>query len=251
MGAMCAFTRSDFPVLLIPKIASVFKPLAAAEEFMKALHPEEFLQQLVAVREGFWQAMNAERKSYGAEKPLSSAAILRRLQFGVVMERKAAEVTAPWVGKIPDLDLQQPMSEYVVNELKHASILRKRIGELSGDPDALWNEPLPELKALWDFHAGLDSLCELIASVQFGHEEFFPRTSKSFIERVTPVDPETAAIYRDTLLADEEGHEWIAPEILRRYATDVAAQDKCLTALRQGCELFGRAIESFNRAMPS
>ena len=132
-----------------------------------------------------------------------------------------------------------------------AEFLRKRIGELSGDPDALWNEPLPELKALWDFHAGLDSLCELIASVQFGHEEFFPRTSKSFIDRVTPVDPETAAIYRDTLLADEEGHEWIAPEILRRYATDVAIQDRCLTALRQGCELFGRAIESFNRSMPS
>ena len=51
-------------------------------------------------------------------------------------------------------------------------------------PTRLWNQPLEELKELWDFHAGLGSLCELIASVQFGHEEFFPRTSKSFIERV-------------------------------------------------------------------
>jgi bacterioferritin (cytochrome b1) len=195
--------------------------------------------------------MNAERKSYGAEKPLSPAIVLRRLQFGVVMERKAAEVTAPWVGKIPDLDLQQPMSEYVVNELKHASILRQRITELNGDPDALWNQPLAELKALWDFHASLGSLCELIASVQFGHEEFFPRTSKSFIERVTPVDPQTAAIYRDTLLADEEGHEWIAPEILTRYAKDRATQEKCLAALTKGCELFGKAIQSFNRNMQS
>ena len=195
--------------------------------------------------------MNAERKSYGAEKPLSPAVILRRLQFGVVMERKAAEVTAPWVGKIPDLDLQQPMSEYVVNELKHASILRQRITELDGDPDALWNQPLKELKELWEFHASLGTLCELIASVQFGHEEFFPRTSKSFIERVLPIDPQTASIYRDTLLADEEGHEWIAPEILSRYATDAATQQKCLDALRQGCELFGRAIQSFNRSMPT
>jgi hypothetical protein len=218
---------------------------------MEALTQEEFLERLVAVREEFWKKMNAERKSYGAEKPLSPVIVLRRLQFGVVMERKAAEVTAPWVGKIPDLDLQQPMSEYVVNELKHASILRKRIGELNGDPDALWNTPLPELRELWDFHAKLGSLCELIASVQFGHEEFFPRTSKSFIERVTPVDPQTAAIYRDTLLADEEGHEWIAPEILRRYATDGAMQQKCLAALQQGCELFGRAIQSFNRSMPA
>jgi bacterioferritin (cytochrome b1) len=216
---------------------------------MGALKPEEFLQQLVATREAFWEKMNAERKSYGAEKPLSPAVILRRLQFGVVMERKAAEVTAPWVGKIPDLDLQQPMSEYVVNELKHASILRQRITELDGDPDALWNRPLEELKELWEFHASLGTLCELIASVQFGHEEFFPRTSKSFIERVLPIDPQTASIYRDTLLADEEGHEWIAPEILSRYATDAATQQKCLDALRQGCELFGRAIQSFNRSM--
>ena len=100
--------------------------------------------------------MNAERKSYGAEKPLTPALVLRRLQFGVVMERKAAEVTAPWVSKIPDLDLQRPMSEYVVNELKHAAILRNRIRELDGDPDGLWNHPLDELKQLWDFHASWD-----------------------------------------------------------------------------------------------
>jgi hypothetical protein len=218
---------------------------------MDALKPEEFLRQLIAAREGYWEKLNAERKSYGAEKPLTVAVVLRRLQFGVVMERKAAEVTAPWVSKIPDLDLQQPMSEYVANELKHASILRKRIRELDGDPDALWNNPLAELKQLWDFHASLRSLCELIASVQFGHEEFFPRTSKSFIERVQAMDSATASIYRDTLLADEEGHEWIAPEILRRYATDAETQSRCLDALQKGCELFGRAIQSFNRSMPA
>ena len=218
---------------------------------MEALKAEEFLNRLAECREAYWEKLNAERKSYGAEKPLSPAIVLRRLQFGVVMERKAAEVTARWVGQIPDLDLQQPMSEYVVNELKHTSILRQRIKELNGDPDVLWNEPLPELKELWDFHASLTSLCELIASVQFGHEEFFPRTSKSFIERVAPIDPKTASIYRDTLLADEAGHEWIAPEILSRYATDAATQQKCLEALKKGCELFGRAIQSFNRSMPS
>jgi len=218
---------------------------------MTALGPQEFIQALETTRESFWEKMNAERKSYGAERPLSPAVVLRRLQFGVVMERKAAEVTAPWVSKIPDLELQQHMSEYVVNELKHSAILRKRIAELNGDPDALWNQPLKELKELWDFHASVGSLCELIASVQFGHEEFFPRTSKSFIERVAPIDPQTAAIYRDTLLAEEEGHEWIAPEILRRYANDGAIQEKCLAALKRGCELFGRAIQSFNRSMPA
>ena len=217
---------------------------------MTSLGPQEFIQVLETTRESFWERMNAERKSYGAEKPLSPAVVLRRLQFGVVMERKAAEVTAPWVSKIPDLELQQHMSEYVVNELKHSAILRKRIAELNGDPDALWNQPLKELKELWDFHASVGSLCELIASVQFGHEEFFPRTSKSFIERVTPIDPTTAAIYRDTLLADEAGHEWIAPEILKRYATDAETQQKCVEALKKGCELFGRAIQSFNQSMP-
>lgn len=218
---------------------------------MAALKPDEFINQLAAARETFWEEMNAERKSYGAEKPLTAAVVLRRLQFGVVMERKAAEVTAPWLRCIADIDLQQPMSEYVANELKHAAILRNRIRELDGDPDELWNQPLKELKELWDFHASLGSLCELIASVQFGHEEFFPRTSQSFIERVASIDPQTAAIYRDTLLADEAGHEWIAPEILTRYATDDLLQSRCLEALRKGCELFGKAIQSFNRSMPS
>src|ERR671924_1480303 len=216
---------------------------------MEALAPEEFLKQLSDHREAFWEKMTAERKSYGAEKPLTPQIILRRLQFGVVMERKAAEVSAPWVSRLPELELQHCLSEYVANELKHASILRKRISELHSDPDALWNNPLPELKELWDFHASQGSFCELFASVQYGHEEFFPRTSKSFIERVEPIDPQTAAIYRDTLLADEAGHEWLAPEILRRYATDSATQRRCLEALKRGCEVFWQAIQSFNRCM--
>jgi hypothetical protein len=218
---------------------------------MEALSPENFLKQLSDHREGFWQKMTAERKSYGAEKPLTPQIILRRLQFGVVMERKAGEVSAPWVAHLPELELQHCLSEYVANELKHASILRKRISELNGDPDVLWRNPLAELKELWDFHGSLGSFCELFASVQYGHEEFFPRTSKSFIERVEPIDPQTAAIYRDTLLADEAGHEWLAPEILRRYATDSNLQERCLKALQTGCELFGRAIQSFNQTMPS
>jgi bacterioferritin (cytochrome b1) len=214
---------------------------------MDALSPEKFLQQLSEHREAFWEKMTAERKSYGAEKPLTPAMILRRLQFGVVMERKAAEVSAPWIARLPEVELQHCLSEYVSNELKHASILRKRISELNGDPDALWLNPLDELKELWDFHASLGSFCELFASVQYGHEEFFPRTSKSFIDRIESLDPTTASIYRDTLLADEEGHEWLAPEILRRYATDALTQQRCLEALKKGCELFGEAIQSFNR----
>ena len=47
---------------------------------MDALKPNEFLQQLIATREAFWEKMNAERKSYGAEKPLTPAIVLRRLR---------------------------------------------------------------------------------------------------------------------------------------------------------------------------
>src|SRR5438093_668069 len=111
---------------------------------MEALSPDKFLKQLSDHREAFWEKMTAERKSYGAEKPL---------------------------------------------------------------------------------------------------------TPHAFIERVDSIDPQTAAIYRDTLLADEAGHEWLAPEILRRYATDLVTQQRCLEALKKGCELFGRAIESFNRSL--
>jgi hypothetical protein len=217
---------------------------------MDALAPDDFLRRLAERREAFWERMSAESKSYGAEKPLTRETVLARLQFGVVMERRAAEVTAPWVASVPDLDLQQSLSEYVANELKHAAILRGRIRELGGDPDRLWRQPLKELRELWDYHASLGSLCELLASVQYGHEEFFPRTARSFIRRVEPIDAKTAAIYRDTLLADEEGHEWLAPEALRRYARDGETQRRCSEALERGCELFAAAIRSFNRSFP-
>lgn len=216
---------------------------------MKTLKPDAFLKKLAEQREAIWAKMTAERKSYGAEKPLTQEVVKRRLQFGVVMERRAAEVTARWVPHITDLDIQHALSEYVANELKHAAILRERITELKGDPDTLWKTPLRDLKELWDYHASLGSFCELAASVQYGHEEFFPRTSKSFIQRVEPIDPKTASIYRDRLLPDEEAHEWLAPEVLRRYALDAETQRQCLEALQKGCELFARAIQSFNRTL--
>jgi hypothetical protein len=74
------------------------------------------------------------------------------------------------------------------------------------------------------------------------HEEFFPRTSKSFIQRIESIDFRTASIYRDTLLVEEEAHEWLAPEALRRYALDAETQRRCVEALQKGCELFARAI---------
>ncbi len=216
---------------------------------MEALKPDTFLKKLAEQREATWAKMTAERKSYGAEKPLTQEVVVRRLQFGVVMERQAAVVTARWIPHVPDLDIQHALSEYVANELKHAAILRKRITELKEDPDALWKSPLKDLKELWEYHRSLGSFCELVASVQYGHEEFFPRTSRSFIQRVESIDPKTASIYRDTLLADEEAHEWLGPEALRRYALDAETQKRCMEALQKGCDLFARAIQSFNRTI--
>jgi hypothetical protein len=216
---------------------------------MGALEAEAFLKALAEKREALWAEMNAENKSYGAERPLTPSLVLRRLQFGIVMERRAGEVTARWIPEIPDLDIQHALAEYVANELRHAAILRDRVRELEGDPDVLWASPPEPLVELWRFHESLDSFCELAASVQYGHEEFFPRTSQSFIRRVEPIDPKTAAIYRDTLLAEEESHEWLAPEALRRYARDEGTQKRCMDALERGCRLFARAIETFNRAV--
>jgi hypothetical protein len=217
---------------------------------METLKPDALLKKLADRREAMWAKMSAERKSYGAEKPLTPKVLIRRLQFGVVMERRAGEVTARWIPHVPDLDIQHALADYVANELKHAAILRERIRELNEDPDALWRNPLKDLKELWDYHDSLGSFCELLASVQYGHEEFFPRTSKSFIERVEPLDPKTASIYRDILLAEEEAHEWLAPEALRRYALDAETQRRCVEALQKGCELFAHAIQGFNQATP-
>lgn len=76
------------------------------------------------------------------------------------------------------------------------------------------------------------------------------RISKSFVERVQAFDPETPSIYRDTLLADEEGRDWLSAEILKRYAVDAQSQQICLEALERGCELFARAIQRFNQVVP-
>ena len=62
---------------------------------MEALSPEDFLNRLSGHREAFWEKMTAERRSYGAEQPLTPEIILRRLQLGVVMERKDSRGHTP------------------------------------------------------------------------------------------------------------------------------------------------------------
>ena len=218
---------------------------------MEALKPDEFLQQL-------------SRHSRGVlGKDECRAKELRRGEAVDAGDRAAA--FAVWRGhgaqsrrsdravgeQDPDLDLQQPMSEYVVNELKHTSILRKRISDLNGDPDGLWNSPSGRVKGAVGFSCRLGFVCELIASRAVRPRRVFSADVEVIYRAGRAIDPTTAAIYRDTLLADEAGHEWIAPEILKRYATDAESQEKCLAALKSGCELFGRAIQSFNQSMPA
>jgi len=43
----------------------------------------------------------------------------------------------------------------------------------------------------------------------------------------------------------------LAPEALRRYALDGKTQTRGLEAVENGCELFARAIHSFNQTIAS
>lgn len=210
---------------------------------------EAFLRRLDAERQAIWNegaaASRARREAPGGaprnEEPRPPlAGLVRHLQVSAYMEREAARVARHWLDRVGPARLRDGLARYEEDEQRHADWFARRAEELGGDPWAYAAQPAPYHEALWEFHRRLGHPLVYFASVQCGHEVWFPRACAGMIRRTAGLDPETAALYR-RIAPEEEPHLRLGRLAVQAYAA-AGAEEEWFEA---GWEAFRRACRAF------
>jgi rubrerythrin len=83
-------------------------------------------------------------------------------------ELRAADLYGTWLRTTPELDVKATMAESAHEEMVHAGLLSRRIGDLGAAPFDY--QALPAQVAMFNAMEGLNDTCERIAALSLAGE---------------------------------------------------------------------------------
>lgn len=158
--------------------------------------------------------------------------VITLLKLALKSELEASELAAFWMPTTPEVDAKRLLAEQCGDEMKHYELISHRLGEL--DVDMSDYNPLQEgYSPLYHYLKGLPTTVERIAGGPFACEAVARIRNLQFIDFCRSAgDYRTAEMY-ETIIQPEEVHHHIrAREILEKYCTTPALQEKAATACR-------------------
>src|SRR5439155_20852515 len=186
------------------------------------MNSEEFLNEILAPVHEFCRYLDTHPPAY-CYVPLSTdEERIRVMQSRLFNELRAADLFGTWLKTTPELDVKATMAESAHEEMVHAQLLMKRIGDLGADPFDY--KPLPAQVAMFNAMEGLNETCERIAGLSLAGET----VANYLIQmcRKSPAVPEWIKQRYRRITEDEEGNGSMPQEVLKRYATSEHRQDR-------------------------
>jgi 1,2-phenylacetyl-CoA epoxidase catalytic subunit len=146
------------------------------------------------------------------------------LKVALKNEIEATEIAARWLVSTDDVALKLALARQVGDEARHYRLVAERLGQLGVDAEAL--DPLASgYGPLFGYLDTLETSVERVAAGQFTREAIAIVKNRQFIEFCERVgDPDTAALYRDTIEPDERYHHELGRRMLLRLATTAESQ---------------------------
>jgi 1,2-phenylacetyl-CoA epoxidase catalytic subunit len=168
---------------------------------------------------------------------------IRVMKSRLFNELRAADLFGTWLRTTPELDVKATMAESAHEEMVHAQLLSKRIGDLGAD--AFDYHPLPAQVAMFNAMEGLNETCERIAALSLAGE-----TVANYLIQMclrSPDVPEWIKQPYRKITEDEEGHGSAPQTFLKRYATTEARQERARRAVAMRMVLFREYLASLDR----
>lgn len=166
--------------------------------------------------------------------------VVTMLKVLVYPETKVGEYVASRIPQIPDLDLKARASQQVIDEIKHARVLRNMLERWGEDPDEMCINPLPEIERVFDYVSNLETVEEFFTANFLCEGLFVP----SHLQVMSDLDPDAFAEYIEATLADEASHVALARDVIERYATTPEIQERCRQVAVTVTELFIEGFQS-------
>lgn len=219
------------------------------EEFKKSVEakltlvPKDLLEDLQSMKDA--TARDIRNGKYGSFSfgdvsvpPEMRQQVVNMLKILVFPELSVADQVAQRIPQLTDLDFKARASQQVIDELSHARVLRELLQSWNEDPDEMYQNPLPEIEAVFKYVGSLETPVEFFTANFMCEGLFLP----SHLNVMAELDPEAFATYIQATLADEAKHIALARDVVMRYATTFEVQQRCRKVAEEVTALF---VEGF------
>jgi len=204
---------------------------------------EAFLQELLAPVRDFCGKLDLQPPAYSYIPLGTDEERIRVMKSRLFNELRAADLFGTWLRTTPELDVKATMAESAHEEMVHAQLLSKRIGDLGAEPFDY--RPLPAQVAMFNAMEGLNETCERIAALSLAGETVANYLIQMCLK--SPNVPEWIKQPYRKITEDEEGHGSVPQQFLKRYATTEERQERVRRAVAMRMVLFREYLASLDR----
>jgi 1,2-phenylacetyl-CoA epoxidase catalytic subunit len=204
---------------------------------------KDFVAELLAMVNEFCQTLDAQPPAYSYIPLGSDEERVRVMKSRLHNELRAAELFGTWLKTTPELEVKAIMAESAHEEMEHAQLLSKRIGDLGFEPFDY--QALPAQTAMFNAIEGLADTCQRMAGFSLAGEGVATYLTQKCLQAATV--PEWIKQPYRRIARDEEGHGSIPQEILQRYATTEGRQEAARRAVAMRLTLFREYLNSLDR----
>lgn len=189
------------------------------------------------IKDGKYGTFYFGDRSIPPEKRVQVVTMLKAL---VYPETKVCDHVASRIPQIPDLDLKARASQQVIDEVKHARVLREMLTRWGQDPEEMYLNPLPEIEDVFTYVGSVETVEEFFTANFLCEGLFLP----SHLQVMNELDPEAFSEYIEATLADEGSHVALARDVILRYATTPEARERCRRVASEVTDLFIRGFKA-------
>jgi 1,2-phenylacetyl-CoA epoxidase catalytic subunit len=204
---------------------------------------EAFLQELLVPVRDFCRELDVQPPAYCYIPLGTDEERIRVMKSRLFNELRAADLFGTWLRTTPELDVKATMAESAHEEMVHAQLLSKRIGDLGAEPFDY--RPLPAQVAMFNAMEGLNETCERIAALSLAGETVANYLIQMCLK--SPNVPEWIKQPYRKITEDEEGHGSVPQQFLKRYATTEERQERVRRAVAMRMVLFREYLASLDR----
>jgi bacterioferritin (cytochrome b1) len=204
---------------------------------------KDFVTELLVMVNEFCRTLDAQPPAYSYISLTSDEERIRVMKSRLYNEVRAAELFGTWLKTTPELEVKAIMAQAAHEEMAHAELLSKRIGDLGFEPFDY--QPLPAQTAMFNAIEGLTDTCQRMAGFSLAGEAVATHLTQKSLQASTVPDW-IKQPYRK-ITQDEEEHGSIPEKILQRYAVTGERQDAARRAVAMRLVLFREYLNSLDR----
>ncbi len=161
------------------------------------------------------------------------------LQIALANEISVSELAAAWMPNTPEVDVKIAFARQAGDEAGHFQLVADRLMGLGFDVAGF--RP-PASSPLFDYLRGLSTTVERVAAGLFTLEAIAYGVNENFMAFCSQRgDAETVRIYREYIQPDEQRHQQLGRQLLAKYATESALQERAKDVVGKVLEITAAA----------